>query len=186
MDVRWRGRPRQVPHASEGIGEPQPDEALTVLEGVDLVCERRRYDEVVGDDTARLVAATEGVREAQGHVGAGASADCQLALSSCERAVIDRERVGVSPIEEEPESPGAPPRSPDDPHLRLLTRRWSFTPWSSWSRNCVKVAVRKSRFFRASALIALILDSLSLTAAASVGRATLARSGPTLGTLLKN
>ena len=110
MDVRWRGRPRQVPHASEGIGEPQPDEALTVLEGVDLICERRRYDDVVGDDAARLVAATEGVREAQGHVGACASADCQLALSSRERAIVDRERVGVSPVEEESKAPGAPAR----------------------------------------------------------------------------
>lgn len=142
MDVRWRGRPRQVPHASEGIGERQPDEALTVLEGVDLVCERRRYDDVVGDDAARLVAATEGVREAQGHMRAGASADCQLALSSRERAIVDRERVGVSPVEEESKTPGAPARGPDEPHLRLLTRRSSLTPWSRSSQNCVKVALR--------------------------------------------
>jgi len=65
LNVRWRGRPRQVPHASVGIGELRPpDEPLTVFDGADLVCERRLYDDVVGDDAARLVAATEGVREA--------------------------------------------------------------------------------------------------------------------------
>jgi hypothetical protein len=75
LDVRWRGRPRQVPHASVGIGELRPpDESLTVFDGADLVCERRLYDDVVGDDAARVVAATEGVREAQGHTRAGAPA----------------------------------------------------------------------------------------------------------------
>jgi len=75
LNVRWRGRPRQVPHASVGIGELRPpDESLTVFDRADLVCERRLYDDVVGDDAARLVAATEGVREAQGHMRAGAPA----------------------------------------------------------------------------------------------------------------
>lgn len=59
MDLRWRGRARKVPDASEGIGEPRPDESLTVLAEADLVCERRPHDDVAGDDAARLVAAPE-------------------------------------------------------------------------------------------------------------------------------
>ena len=52
MDVRWRGRPRHVPNAGEDIGEQRPDETLTFLDGADVVCERRQYDDVVGDETA--------------------------------------------------------------------------------------------------------------------------------------
>lgn len=66
MDVRWRGWPRQFPHSGEGVGEQRPDETPAILDGADVVCERRKYDDVVGDEAAGLVASAPGIREAQG------------------------------------------------------------------------------------------------------------------------
>ena len=67
-----------------------------------------------------------------------------------------------------------------------MTKRWSSTPWSRSSLNCVTTAVRKSRSASAWAWTSSNFDLLSLTAAASAGIAIGARTGPTFGILVRN
>lgn len=104
-DVGWRGWLWQVPHAGEGVGEQRPDEPLAILDGADIVCQRRQYDDVVRDEAAGLIAPASGIRQAQSDQVVYALAQCRLAFSACECSLVDRERVRVAPVEEEAEAP---------------------------------------------------------------------------------
>ena len=74
-------------------------------DGADIVCERQRYDDVVGDEAACLIATAPGIGQAQGDQVVYASAQCRLAFGACECSLVDRERVRVAPVEEEAEAP---------------------------------------------------------------------------------
>jgi len=117
-----------VPHGSEGVGEKGPDDSQTVLDGVDVVRQRRQENDVVGDDAAGLVLSSRGVREPERDVGPDTSVDHPVALGPVEREVVGRERVPEPGVEEEAKAPSASARGPDDVHLTLLTRMSSSTP----------------------------------------------------------
>jgi len=57
----------------------------------------------MGDRAPRSVPASYGVGESQSDMVADASARGRIGLGSPESALVDRERVGVSPVEEEAE-----------------------------------------------------------------------------------
>jgi hypothetical protein len=107
----------------EGIGEKRPDKPLTVLDGMDLLRHRWQDDNIMGDCAPRGIPASLGVRESQRNMAADVAARGRIALGSPESALVDRERVGVSPVEEEAKAPRAPAGGPDEVHQRLLTRR---------------------------------------------------------------
>ena len=169
----------------ESIGEKRPDRPLAVLDGVDLVRHRWQDDNFMGDRASGSIPASSEARESQRYMAADVPARGCIALGSPESALVDRERVGVSPVEEEAEAPRASACSPDEVHHRLLTKRRSSTPWARSSLNCVTTAVRKSRSARAWAWISSSFDLLSLTAFASAGIAIGARIGPTFGILVR-
>ena len=122
----------------------------SALDGDDHLGPLAEHDELVRDEAARCIPASQRIREAQGYSIVGAVKRCRCVLDIREDAVVNRKGVGQAGCEEEPEAPGAPSGSPDEAvgellirvHFRLLISNLSLTPCSRSSLNCVRVAVR--------------------------------------------
>ncbi|MFD5872949.1 hypothetical protein [Streptomyces sp. NPDC060322] len=137
-----RGRLGHFPYAAEYVGNLGPDQLTSILDRVDLIGQGPEDNELVGDDPAGPVLASQGIRETQRPLLGNAPPDFRLVPDTREGFVVDLEWIPESPVTEKPETPGPPSRGPDEAHLTLLRKTCSSSPLSRSIRKRVNVAVR--------------------------------------------